>query len=142
LSNSCRSDGPAVTNAVTVYDHLGRAVSVTTPLGVATNGAIRLEYVYNHKNLRVAKIKKRLSGRGADYPFNPLQPGTWDAIETRRYVWDGYNIAAEIVIDEVAPSTNVTYYTWVSTCPAPCRARAASAGFSLLLPLILLSLTV
>jgi len=27
-------------------------------------------------------------------------------------VWDGYNIAAEIVIDEVAPSTNVTYYTW------------------------------
>ena len=112
LSNSCRSDGPAVTNAVTVYDHLGRAVSVTTPLGVATNGAIRLEYVYNHKNLRVAKIKKRLSGRGADYPFNPLQPGTWDAIETRRYVWDGYNIAAEIVIDEVAPSTNVTYYTW------------------------------
>ena len=36
----------------------------------------------------------------------------WDAIETRRYVWDGYNIAAEIVIDEVTPSTNVTYYTW------------------------------
>jgi RHS repeat-associated protein len=82
------------------------------PAGFATNGAVRLEYVYNHKNLRVAKIKKQLSGRGADYPFNPLQPGTWDAIETRRYVWDGYNIAAEIVIDEVAPSTNVTYYTW------------------------------
>ncbi len=82
------------------------------PAGFATNGAIRLEYVYNHKNLRVAKIKKQLSGRGADYPFNPLQPGTWDAIETRRYVWDGYNIAAEIVIDEVTPSTNVTYYTW------------------------------
>ncbi len=36
----------------------------------------------------------------------------WDAVETRRYVWDGYNIAAEIVIDEVTPSTNVTYYTW------------------------------
>ena len=42
----------------------------------------------------------------------PSQPGTWDTIETRRYVWDGYNIAAEIVIDEVTPSTNVTYYTW------------------------------
>ena len=53
-----------------------------------------------------------MSGRGADYPFNPLQPGTWDAIETRRYVWDGYNIAAEIVIDEVTPSTNITYYVW------------------------------
>jgi RHS repeat-associated protein len=82
------------------------------PAGFATNGAVRLEYVYNHKNLRVAKIKKQLSGRGADYPFNPLQPGTWDAIETRRYVWDGYNIAAEIVIDEVTPSTNITYYVW------------------------------
>ena len=82
------------------------------PAGFATNGAVRLEYVYNHKPLRVAKIKKQLSGRGADYPFNPLQPGTWDAIETRRYVWDGYNIAAEIVIDEVTPSTNITYYVW------------------------------
>jgi RHS repeat-associated protein len=41
-----------------------------------------------------------------------LQPGTWDVVETRRYVWDGYNIAAEIVVDEVTPSTNVTYYTW------------------------------
>jgi len=82
------------------------------PVGFATNGAVRLEYVYNHNNLRVAKIKKRLSGRGAGYPFDPSQAGTWDAIETRRYVWDGYNIAAEIVIDEVAPSTNVTYYTW------------------------------
>ena len=31
------SDGPAVTNAVTTYDHLGRAVSVVTPLGVTSN---------------------------------------------------------------------------------------------------------
>ncbi len=82
------------------------------PYGLATNGAVRLKYQYNHRNLRIAKITERLSGRGADYPFDPLQPGTWDAIETRRYVWDGYNIAAEIVIDEVTPSTNVTYYTW------------------------------
>jgi RHS repeat-associated protein len=82
------------------------------PYGIATNGAVRLEYSYNHKNLCVARIKKRLSGRGAGYPLDPSQPGSWDAVETRRYVWDGYNIAAEIVIDEVTPSTNVTYYTW------------------------------
>ena len=31
------SDAPAVTNAVTTYDHLGRAVSVVTPLGVTSN---------------------------------------------------------------------------------------------------------
>ena len=60
------------------------------PYGFATNGAIRLEYVYNHKNLRVAKIKKRLSGRGASYPFDPSQPGTWDAIETRIFIYDGW----------------------------------------------------
>jgi RHS repeat-associated protein len=64
---------------------------------------------------RLNKTEKRhrLNGHGgAGYPFDPSQPGTWDAVETRRYVWDGYNIAAEIVIDEVTPSTNVTYYTW------------------------------
>ncbi len=82
------------------------------PYGLASNGAIRLKYQYNHRNLRIAKITERLSGRGAGYPFDPSQPGTWDAIETRRYVWDGYNIAAEIVINEVAPSANVTYYVW------------------------------
>ena len=82
------------------------------PYGIATNGAVRLEYSYNHKNLCVARIKKRLSGRGAGYPLDPSQPGSWDAVETRRYVWDGYNIAAEIVIDEVTSATNVTYYTW------------------------------
>ena len=82
------------------------------PYGLATNGAVRLNYQYNHRNLQIAKITEQLSGRGAGYPLDPSQPGTWDAVETRRYVWDGYNIAAEIVIDEVTPSTNVTYYTW------------------------------
>jgi len=63
--------------------------------------------------LNKTEKRHRLNGHGgAGYPFDPSQPGTWDAVETRRYVWDGYNIAAEIVIDEVTPSTNVTYYTW------------------------------
>ncbi|MDD4018133.1 MAG: hypothetical protein PHV28_09320 [Kiritimatiellae bacterium] len=85
---------------------------MSEPYGLATNGAVRLNYQYNHRNLQIAKMTERLSGRGAGYPMDPSQPGTWDAVETRRYVWDGYNIAAEIVIDEVTPSTNVTYYTW------------------------------
>jgi len=82
------------------------------PVGIATNGAVRLNYQYNHRNLQIVKTTERLSGRGAGYPMDPSQPGMWDAVETRRYVWDGYNIAAEIVIDAVTPSTNVTYYTW------------------------------
>ena len=85
---------------------------MSEPYGLATNGAVRLNYQYNHRNLQIAKRTERLSGRGAGYPLDPSQPGTWDAVETRRYVWDGYNIAAEIVIDEVTPSTNLTYYTW------------------------------
>ena len=82
------------------------------PYGFATNGAIRLEYVYNHKNLRVAKIKKRLSGRGASYPFDPSQPGTWDVMETRTFIYDGWNQTAEVVVDAQSGTTNVTRYLW------------------------------
>ena len=80
--------------------------------GTVTNGSAMVENGYDYRHRRYSKTVRRLTGRGAGYPLDPSQPGTWDAIETRRYVWDGYNIAAEIVIDEVTPSTNVTYYTW------------------------------
>ena len=82
------------------------------PYGIATNGAVRTYNRYDHMSRLVESGVEVLSGRGAGYPLDPSQPGSWDAVETRRYVWDGYNIAAEIVIDEVTPSTNVTYYTW------------------------------
>jgi YD repeat-containing protein len=63
---------------------------VTSIPGTVTNGACMFEYSYNHRNLRVEKIKKQLSGRDPGYPMSPLaDPGTWDVIETRKYVWDG-----------------------------------------------------
>ncbi|MCK9305357.1 MAG: hypothetical protein M0P27_08180, partial [Bacteroidales bacterium] len=81
--------------------------------GIVTNGTCMFEYGYNHHNLRVEKIKKQLSGRDLGYPMNPqADPGSWDAIETRKYVWDGFNIVAEIIIDHVNPATNINYYTW------------------------------
>ena len=93
------------------YDAENRLIS-STP-GTVTNGSVMLEYAYNYKNLRVSKTKKQLSGREAGYPMNPqADPGTWDAIETRKYVWDGFNIAAEIIIDHVTSATNISYYTW------------------------------
>ncbi len=79
---------------------------------VATNGSVMVEESYDYKNRRVEKVVKQLSGRGAGYPQNPSQPGTWDTIEIRKYIWDNWNIAAEIIIDAVTPATNVTYYTW------------------------------
>jgi RHS repeat-associated protein len=78
-----------------------------------TNGAYMLEYTLNYNNLRVEKTVRQLSGRDPSYPMDPQSdPGTWDAIETRRYIWDGFNIAAEIIIDHVTAATNISYYTW------------------------------
>ncbi|MDD2230632.1 MAG: hypothetical protein PHY48_14695 [Candidatus Cloacimonetes bacterium] len=93
------------------YDAENRLVK-SEPYSV-TNGAYMFEYKYNYKNLRVEKFKKELSGREAGYPMNPqANPGTWNPIETRNYIWDGWNIAAEIIIDHVTPATNISYYTW------------------------------
>ncbi|MDD2601107.1 MAG: hypothetical protein PHO37_18095, partial [Kiritimatiellae bacterium] len=78
----------------------------------ATNGAVMFEYRYNHKNLRVEKTNKQLSGRSPSYPFDPSGAGTWDVVETHKYIWDGWNIAAEIITDHLTPATNISYYTW------------------------------
>ncbi|MDD2230705.1 MAG: RHS repeat-associated core domain-containing protein [Candidatus Cloacimonetes bacterium] len=41
-----------------------------------------------------------------------LTPVRGTPVETRKYIWDGFNIAAEIIIDHVTPATNISYYTW------------------------------
>ena len=83
------------------------------PSGNVTNGSILVENKFNYKNLRVEKVTKQLSGREAGYPMNPqADSGTWEAVETRKFVWDGFNIAVEIIIDHVTPATNISYYTW------------------------------
>jgi len=82
------------------------------PSGIATNGAVLVENSYDYQNRRFKKTVKQLSGRGAGYPMDPSQPGTWDAVEIRRYIWDNWNIAAEIVIADAAGTTNINYNTW------------------------------
>jgi RHS repeat-associated protein len=82
------------------------------PGGIATNGAVLVENNYDYQNRRFKKTVKRLSGRGAGYPMDPSQPGSWNVIETRKYIWDTWNIAAEIVIDDSAGTTNINYNTW------------------------------
>lgn len=82
------------------------------PVGLATNGAVLVENSYDYQNRRFKKTVKQLSGRGAGYPMDPSQPGTWNVIETRKYIWDNWNIAAEIVISDSAGTTNINYNTW------------------------------
>ncbi|MDD2601015.1 MAG: hypothetical protein PHO37_17620 [Kiritimatiellae bacterium] len=81
--------------------------------GIVTNGTCMFEYRYNHKNLRVEKVKKQLFDRDPGYPMTPgTNPGTWNPIEARKYVWDGFNITAEIIINHETPATNISYYRW------------------------------
>ncbi|MCK9305725.1 MAG: hypothetical protein M0P27_10065, partial [Bacteroidales bacterium] len=95
------------------YDGENRLIFSKPDYWDTTNGACMFEYGYNYKNMRVEKVKKQLSGREVGYPMNPqADPGTWNPVETRKYVWDGWNIIAEITIDHVNSATNVSYYTW------------------------------
>ncbi|MDD2230731.1 MAG: hypothetical protein PHY48_15200, partial [Candidatus Cloacimonetes bacterium] len=95
------------------YDGENRLIASKPDYWDTTNGACMFEYRYNHQNLRVEKVKKQLFDRDPGYPMTPgTNPGTWNPIETRNYIWDGWNIAVEIIIDHVTPGTNISYYTW------------------------------
>jgi RHS repeat-associated protein len=78
----------------------------------ATNGSVLVENKYDYMNRRVRKVVKQLSDRGSGYPMDPSQPGTWDAVETRVYIWDGWNIIAEHITDHVETNSTMNTYTW------------------------------
>jgi RHS repeat-associated protein len=107
------SDGNMIWDGhfVHIWDGENR-LSRSEPGLLATNGAIGVENKFDYLNRRVVKTVRRLSGRGAGYPMDPRQPGTWNTIRTHRYVWVGWNIAAEITVDANAGTTNVTRYVW------------------------------
>jgi RHS repeat-associated protein len=78
----------------------------------STNGAVRVVNSYDHRHRRIQKRVEVLTGRGAGYPFDPSQGGTWDVVETRTFIYDGWNLTAEVVVDAQAGTTNVTRYLW------------------------------
>jgi len=56
----------------------------------STNGARRVVNSYDHMSRLVETRVEMLSGRGAGYPFDPSQGGTWDTVETRTFIYDGW----------------------------------------------------
>ncbi len=58
---------------------------------------VYITYDYDYNNRRISKTT--------------LAPNPYSSL-TSKYIWDGFNIAAEIIIDHVTPSTNISYYTW------------------------------
>jgi len=97
---------------VHAWDAENRLVCSEPGLGGATNGSVRVVNSYDYQHRRHSKTVRRLSGRGAGYPLDPSQAGTWDVVETRTFIYDGWNLTAEVVVDAQSGTTNVTRYLW------------------------------
>jgi len=63
----------------------------------STNGAVRVVNSYDHRHRRIQKRVEVLTGRGAGYPFDPSQAGTWNTVKTHTFVYDGWNLVLETV---------------------------------------------
>jgi len=94
------------------WDAENRLVRSEPGLGGATNGSVRVVNSYDHRHRRIQKRVEVLTGRGAGYPLDPSQAGTWDVMETRTFIYDGWNLTAEVVVDAQTGTTNVTRYLW------------------------------
>lgn len=81
------------------------------PGGTVTNGSVMVENRYDYLHRRVSKAVRRLTGRGPGYPLDPSQAGTWALVETRAFVYDGWNLIRETVSDTNGV-TGVTEYFW------------------------------
>jgi len=80
----------------------------------ATNGSLRVENGYDYMRRRVLKTVTMLTGYEppSGSPPMPGNLGDWILLRTTRFVWDGWNIAAEIMVDVNTGTTNVTRYVW------------------------------
>ncbi|MFA7173752.1 MAG: RHS repeat-associated core domain-containing protein, partial [Kiritimatiellia bacterium] len=74
------------------YDGENRLVSSSN----FTSGVL-CDYAYDYQSRRISKTT--------------LTPNPYSSLTTK-YIWNGFNITAEIIIDHVTPATNINYYTW------------------------------
>jgi len=84
---------------------------LSEPGGIATNGAVRLVNRYDHRHRRIQKRVEVLTGRGAGYPMDSSQPGSWDVVETRSFLYDGWLPVIEKILREGA-GTEVREHVW------------------------------
>ncbi|MDD2230800.1 MAG: hypothetical protein PHY48_15545, partial [Candidatus Cloacimonetes bacterium] len=74
------------------YDAENRLITSTN-----TVSSVYCEYAYDYQSRRISKTT--------------LIPNPYSSLTTK-YIWDGWNIAAEIIIDQTIFTTNINYYTW------------------------------
>ena len=91
------------------YDAENRLRSIIS--SVVTNGALRVQNAYDHRNRRIRKTVQRLSVSVAQPPAPPVEIREWQTLETHTFVWDGNNIVLEKV--DFADGTTRTFeYFW------------------------------
>ena len=122
------SDGNMTFNGSWHHSWDGENRLVTSEPHSATNGSLMFEYKLDHKSRCVELFTKQLSGRTTGYPFDPSGAGTWDTVETRRYIWHDYNIIAEIVSTNNSSFSTHHFIPGVSTSPAACKVPVVSVG--------------
>jgi len=93
------------------WDAENRLTRSEPGFGFATNGARRTYNRYDHKGRLVESGVEVLSGRGADYPFDPSQPGTWDAVESRTFIYDGWLPVLE-KINRTGGAAEIREHVW------------------------------
>ena len=94
------------------YDAEDRLASVDPTF--PEDGSLRVLNEYDYRNRRIRKIDQRLTVTVPPPPSPPIETHTWDTIETRSFVYDGWNLIHETVLSVDGATTNTieTQYFW------------------------------
>ena len=94
------------------YDAEDQLASVTS--SSLTNGAIRVLNTYDYCHRRTSKTMQRLNPTVPPPPAPPTGTQEWQTIETRTFVYDGWNLIHETIYSIDGGTTNTTevQYFW------------------------------
>ena len=94
------------------YDAEDQLTSITS--SSLTNGAIRVLNTYDNLRRRTSKTVQRLYSTIPPPPAPPTGTQEWQTIETRTFVYDGWNLIHETIYSIAGGATNMTevQYFW------------------------------